>query len=157
MKFLTAPDYQPLCRQLFIFYQTKILQLLPDAKVEHIGSSAIPHAISKGDLDIYIEVESSQFEKAISLLTTLSFKEKQNTLRTPDLCMLESCNGDNVAFQLVRTGSKFQNFLTFRDQLCLSSSLLAQYNSLKQNCIGMHPSEYRQIKASFIEQVLNQK
>ncbi|MFX6048520.1 GrpB family protein, partial [Acinetobacter baumannii] len=94
-------------------------------KIEHIGSSAVPNAISKGDLDIYIEVKSEQFEFAIEQLKTLNFIEKQNTLRTDELCMLESLNNDDVAFQVVVTDSVFTFFLTFRNKL-MSSPLLVK-------------------------------
>ena len=78
MIFLEPEQYQQKCIQLFNSYKKDISTLLPFAKVEHIGSSAIPNAISKGDLDIYIEVMSDQFEFAIEQLKTLNFIEKQN-------------------------------------------------------------------------------
>ena len=107
MIFLEPEQYQKNCVQLFNSYQKDISTLLPYAKIEHIGSSAIPNAISKGDLDIYIEVMPEQFEFAIEQLKTLNFIEKQNTLRTDELCMLESLNNDDVAFQVVVTDSVF--------------------------------------------------
>lgn len=61
MVFLEPEQYQQRCAQLFNSYQKDISALLPFAKIEHIGSSAIPNAISKGDLDIYVEVKPDQF------------------------------------------------------------------------------------------------
>lgn len=61
----------------FNSYQKEISTLLPFAKIEHIGSSAIPNAISKGDLDIYIEVIPEQFEFVIEQLKTLNFIENK--------------------------------------------------------------------------------
>lgn len=154
MQFYPAPEYQPHCAQLFESYKNKIQQLIPFARVEHIGSSAIPNAISKGDLDIYIEVSAQQFLDAIKKLQQLGFKEKPDTLRTHQLCMLQSQVHD-VALQIVVTGSEFQNFLTFRDQLRHHPELVQQYNQLKQSCSGTSPEQYRQIKAIFIQNVLN--
>ncbi|CAM3686628.1 hypothetical protein VIAQ111709_07315 [Vibrio aquimaris] len=45
--------------------------MLPDAVIEHIGSSSIPNAISKGDLDILVGINASELEKAVTRLTTL--------------------------------------------------------------------------------------
>lgn len=117
MVFLEPDQYQQRCAQLFNSYKKDISSLLPFAKIEHIGSSAIPNAISKGDLDIYVEVGPDQFEFAIAQLKTLNFIEKQNTLRTDELCMLKSLNNDDVAFQIVVTHSVFTFFLTFRNKL----------------------------------------
>lgn len=142
-------------RQLFNSYQKDISTLLPFAKIEHIGSSAIPNAISKGDLDIYIEVMSEQFEFAIEQLKTLNFIEKQNTLRTHELCMLESLNNDDVAFQIVVTDSIFTFFLTFKNKLISSPKLVNEYNELKLQCSHLDPDQYRTIKSDFINRVLN--
>lgn len=155
MIFLEPEQYQQRCAQLFNSYQKDISTLLPFAKVEHIGSSAIPNAISKGDLDIYIEVMSEQFEFAIEQLKTLNFIEKQNTLRTHELCMLESLNNDDVAFQIVVTDSIFTFFLAFKNKLINSPTLVNEYNELKLQCSHLDPDQYRTIKSDFINRVLN--
>ncbi|WP_368572539.1 GrpB family protein, partial [Acinetobacter baumannii] len=61
MIFFEPEQYQQRCTQLFSLYRKQISALLPSAQIEHIGSSAIPNAFSKGDLDIYIEVLPDQF------------------------------------------------------------------------------------------------
>ncbi|AZC00667.1 GrpB family protein [Acinetobacter pittii] len=155
MIFLEPEQYQQRCTQLFNSYQKEISTLLPFAKIEHIGSSAIPNAISKGDLDIYVEVKSDQFEFAIAQLKTLNFIEKQNTLRTHELCMLESLNNDDVAFQIVVTDSIFTFFLTFKNKLISSPTLVNEYNQLKLQCSHLDADQYRTIKSDFINRVLN--
>ncbi|KQQ76627.1 GrpB family protein [Acinetobacter sp. Leaf130] len=154
MIFLEPEQYQKKCAQLFNSYQKDISTLLPFVRIEHIGSSSIPNAISKGDLDIYIEVKPEQFEVAIEGLKTLNFIEKQNTLRTHELCMLESLNNDDVAFQIVATGSKFTFFLTFRNKLTTSPALVDEYNQLKLQCSHLDHDQYRTIKSDFITRIL---
>jgi len=154
MVFLEPEQYQQKCAELFNSYKKDISILLPSAKIEHIGSSAIPNAISKGDLDIYIEVKSEHFEFAIAHLKTLNFIEKQNTLRTHELCMLESLNNDDVAFQIVVTDSVFTFFLTFRNKLMDSPALVNEYNQLKLECSHLDHDQYRAIKSDFISRVL---
>ncbi|KRI59784.1 hypothetical protein APC62_16910 [Acinetobacter pittii] len=155
MVFLEPEQYQQRCAQLFNSYQKDISTLLPFAKIEHIGSSAIPNAISKGDLDIYVEVKPDQFKFAIERLKTLNFIEKQNTLRTHELCMLESLNNDDVAFQIVVTDSVFTFFLAFKNKLINSPTLVNEYNQLKLQCSHLDPDQYRTIKSDFINRVLN--
>ncbi|ENX22217.1 hypothetical protein F892_01459 [Acinetobacter vivianii] len=153
MQFFLSTEYQPNCARLFEDYKNKIEQLIPFAVIEHIGSSAIPNAISKGDLDIYIEVSAKDL---VLTIEQLNFKEKLDTLRTQELCMLESSEHD-VALQIVVSGSEFKNFLTFRDQLRHHPDLVQQYNQLKQRCSGFSPQQYRELKSIFIENVLNQE
>ncbi|MFA0709906.1 GrpB family protein [Vibrio splendidus] len=101
MKFYPAEQYQAACNELFIRYERDIKKLIPNARVEHVGASSIPFAVSKGDLDIFVGVELGELEDVIGRLTTLGFTEKLDTLRTPELCMLESTSGDDVALQVV--------------------------------------------------------
>lgn len=100
MKFYPAEQYQTACHEMFARYERDIKKLIPNARVEHVGASSIPSAVSKCDLDIFVGVELGELEDVIGRLTTLGFKEKLDTLRTPELCMLESTSGDDVALQV---------------------------------------------------------
>ena len=157
MKFYPAEQYQTACHEMFARYERDIKKLIPNARVEHVGASSIPSAVSKGDLDIFVGIESSELEYAVEQLATLGFNEKLDTLRTPELCMLESTSSDDVALQLVANGSEFECFLTFRDKLLSAPALVEQYNALKMSCEGWSQEEYSEKKADFIEHVLGLK
>lgn len=47
--------------------KSEALSVLPFARVEHIGSSAVPVSIEKGDLDIFVGVETGMGENVIFL------------------------------------------------------------------------------------------
>ncbi len=57
MKFHLAEQYQVACNELFVRYERDIKKLTPNARVEHVGASSIPFAVSKGDLDIFVGVD----------------------------------------------------------------------------------------------------
>lgn len=156
MRFFNPEEYQAFNEKLFLRYKSKIEEVLPDVRVEHIGASAIPTAISKGDLDIFVGVEAFELESVVELLVTLGFQEKVDTLRTPELCMLEAISNEDVAIQVVASGSEFEFFLIFRDKLRSNMSLVQQYNELKLSCEGLSQDAYRLKKSAFIEQVLGQ-
>ncbi|MEZ8413384.1 GrpB family protein [Vibrio splendidus] len=154
MKFYPAEQYQAACNEMFVRYERDIKTLIPNARVEHVGASSIPFAVSKGDLDIFVGVELGELEDVIERLTILGFNEKLDTLRTPELCMLESTSSDDVALQVVANGSEFECFLRFRDKLRANPELVQQYNTLKMSCEGWPQEEYREKKSDFIEHVL---
>ncbi|MDR5866124.1 GrpB family protein [Halomonas koreensis] len=156
MKFYRAEEYQGSREKQFLRYRDQIKTLAPSAVVEHIGASSIPMAVSKGDLDIFVGVNSAELEKVVLRLTKLGFQEKPDTLRTPELCMLESTSGDDVALQVVAKGSEFEFFLEFRDILRANAALVQQYNELKMSCEGLSPETYRNKKSAFVEHVLAQ-
>ena len=155
MRFLRPSEYQPFCNERFSYYRKVVTGILPQAIVEHIGASAIPNAISKGDLDIFVGVDAAEFESTVLKIIDLGFQEKQDTLRTDELCMLESKHED-VAIQMVANGSKFEDFLVFRDALLADSALVEQYNQLKKSCEGCSEGDYRERKSVFITKVLSE-
>lgn len=82
------------------------------ARLDHVGASAIPGALSKGDLDICVVVEASEHAAAVVVLQGLGYAIKPDTLRTPELCMLQAeCAAPDTALQVVAAGSKFEFFM----------------------------------------------
>ncbi len=154
LKFFKYSQYQERCNQDFEKYRQRILKIIPDARVEHVGSSSIEGSISKGDVDIFVGVEKDEFESTVSALLDLGFTEKQGTLRTTQLCMLESETDESIALQVVANGSKFEFFLHFKKLLISDPVLLSQYNKLKIACTGLDEDEYRRRKSEFIEEAL---
>ena len=155
MELLQSEQYYD--RNLTIFDQLKrvIINAIPFARVEHIGASAIPGAVSKGDLDIFVGVPKNKHEECLEKIISLGFKIKEDTLRTDSLCMLISDEyACDTAIQLVVNGSEFEFFLTFRNKLMRNESLLLEYNRIKQQYQSSSEEEYRKAKSTFINDVL---
>lgn len=154
MKFYTPDEYQEKCSALFHRFYAEISVVLPSAQIEHVGSSSVPGAISKGDLDIYVGVDPPAHSEAVLKLIDCGYKVKADTLRTPELCMLVA--QEDVALQVVAVGSQYEFFIKFRDLLRSNPDLLSQYNNLKQSCAGFSEDRYRAEKSKFIEEALQQ-
>jgi GrpB-like predicted nucleotidyltransferase (UPF0157 family) len=155
MKLLQASEYQAVACSAFASVAEEVSRLLPGARIEHVGASSIPCAISKGDLDICIVVPPHSHASAIQVLEASSYVAKADTLRTPELCMLLSPRQDlDVALQVVAEGSQFEFFMRFRDALRANPLLVEQYNQLKYNFASSSAELYRDEKAKFIEAVL---
>ena len=155
MKFLTPNQYQLEVSRLYEEVREKVHQLLPNARLEHIGASAVPGAISKGDLDVFVGVDRKEVEIAIARLEHNGYRVKADTFRSESLCMLEiDAYEYPVALQVVANGSEFEMFLTFRDALRNSKVLLQEYNQMKHLSKGMSENAYRAKKSAFIENVL---
>jgi GrpB-like predicted nucleotidyltransferase (UPF0157 family) len=158
MKLLEFNEYKEKTDQIFNDVKKKLRDLLPEARLEHIGSSAIHGAISKGDLDIFVGVDIKDHESSFHKLKSIGFKEKPDTLRTHELCMLETEKYNfDVAIQLVANGSNFENFIKFRDMLKNDPLLLKEYNQLKKKTFNKGQDAYRKAKSEFISKVLLSK
>jgi GrpB-like predicted nucleotidyltransferase (UPF0157 family) len=155
MRLLLPVEYQSRLHLRFVQLHDRIKQLLPNSSIEHVGSSSIPGALSKGDLDVCVLVQPNEHLDAIRRLTEVGYVEKIETLRTEQLCMLEwhVCDEEH-AIQLVAQGSSFEMFMTFRDALISDPSLVAKYNQVKLEAAKNADGKYREAKSLFIEAVL---
>jgi GrpB-like predicted nucleotidyltransferase (UPF0157 family) len=155
VRLLRPTVYLPRAEQVFDEVRQQLSAALPDARVDHVGSSAIPGAISKGDIDICVAVRADRFEAGLQVLAGLGYHEAENTLRTPQLCMLKSRRCDiDLALQLIEAGSRFEFFLRFRDALRAAPSLVTEYNELKTAHGPQGAPAYREAKDGFIRRVL---
>jgi len=155
MIFLKPEEFLPKVNAIFEILEKRVRRALPKVDIEHIGSSAIIGAVSKGDLDMLVRVSRVDFNQALSEIQAMGFTIKEGTLRTDSLCMLVTEEFDaDVAIQLIEAGSEFEDFIRFRDLLNADSKLVKTYNELKMNSIHLSPDEYRAKKAIFIQTVL---
>jgi GrpB-like predicted nucleotidyltransferase (UPF0157 family) len=156
----SAPDVRLLnrrdtARTLFDRLSSLIRLALPAARIEHIGSSAIEGAVSKGDLDIFVGVEPEEFHNAIVSIESLGFQIKTESFRNESLCPFTSDDYPlPVGLQLVVNRSEFEIFLVFRDRMNADADLRSSYNQLKRQACDLNEHEYRRVKSNFIENVL---
>lgn len=156
MKFFNPEEYQSKASHIFALLKEKIAEVLPTARVEHIGSSAIEGVISKGDLDIFGGVTNAEFDHACEILASLGFMVKSDTLRTAALCMMECFDYEiDVGIQIVDMTLDQANFIGFRDALRSNPELVLRYNQLKRNSVGLAESDYRTRKSKFITSVIS--
>jgi GrpB-like predicted nucleotidyltransferase (UPF0157 family)/RimJ/RimL family protein N-acetyltransferase len=158
VNFIEPDAYQPLAREVFQQLSQAIRQVLPAARIEHIGSSAIEGALSKGDLDIFVGVEPERFEDAIGTIESLGFQINTRSFRNDSLCPFTADGYPlPVGLQLVANGSDFECFLVFRDRMHADADLRSAYNQLKRQAHGMSAEKYRRVKSDFIETVLRRR
>lgn len=158
MKLLLPEDYQPDLEARFGLVQQRLARALPWARIEHVGASAIPGALSKGDLDVCAIVPQARFDEALSRVRMLGYAAKSGTLQTDRLRMLVPVGAqDEHAVQLVAERSEFDFFVTFRDLLRADPLLVEAYNTIKRNASSLDEEGYRQAKSAFIKRVLDKK
>lgn len=141
---------------VFKHWKTIIECAIPGSRVEHIGSTAIRDALTKGDIDLYVEVPAGKHSDTVAIIETMGFRIKTDTHRDHELCMLESSSVPGLAIQVVARGSKYEFFLTFRDRLNANKSLVEQYNLLKADAAHSSENKYRTVKSQFINKVLHE-
>jgi GrpB-like predicted nucleotidyltransferase (UPF0157 family) len=110
----------------------QLRRLLPTAEIEHIGATAIPGSITKGDVDVMVRVVPAAFRAAADVLGT-HFAIKQPENWTPDFASFGDDTGCELplGIQLVAKDSEADQFVFLRDYFIENPAALADYNRLK--------------------------
>jgi GrpB-like predicted nucleotidyltransferase (UPF0157 family) len=129
--------------------------LLPDAEVHHIGATALPGGVTKGDVDVLVRVSAASFPAAVAAL------RGEFAVRQPDNWTAEFASfGDDAShelplgLQVVVKDSQGDFLLFLRDHLLANPDVLAEYNRLKRAHAGEGAQGYWQAKDAFFSRLL---
>jgi GrpB-like predicted nucleotidyltransferase (UPF0157 family) len=127
--------------------------LLPGARVEHVGSTAVPGSLTKGDLDICVIVAGEKFEGASRVLAErFEIHQPENWSTTLASFTAPREDGIDVGVQLVPAGSPDErDFVGWRDRLRADPDLRAHYDELKRRHQADGMDAYRAAKERLIE------
>jgi GrpB-like predicted nucleotidyltransferase (UPF0157 family) len=71
VNFMREEAFRKKVERLFEEQKNRIQSLLPEADIQHIGSTAIPNSLTKGDLDIQVRIPAELFTVAVSKLSKI--------------------------------------------------------------------------------------
>jgi GrpB-like predicted nucleotidyltransferase (UPF0157 family) len=137
--------------------QSRRLRLrLPGVEIEHVGSTSIPGALTKGDLDLLVRVDAPSFDAAVLALRGLyAVHQPDNWTSTYASFVDPSASDPPVGVQLAVRGSADDLlFAPFREALIDDPALLREYNDLKLSLDGEEYGRYTDVKGAFVERVL---
>ncbi len=140
-------------KKAFLQEKRAIAKILPGINVQHVGSTAIPNSLTKGDLDIQVRVKKKDFAKTVKKLMKLYKKDTENR-RTKTYVGLKKCNGEiPIGIQVTVIGLKEDDFSKLRDILLSNPKHQKEFDSLKKKYNGKTMSEYRRAKAKFFNRL----
>ncbi|MGN7454115.1 GrpB family protein [Paenibacillus pasadenensis] len=132
----------------------RIRELLPDADVQHIGSTAVPGSRTKGDLDLQVRVPQERMAEAEAALERL-YDDNEGSGRTESFRSFKRDDADPpLGVQLTAIGSDMDFFAQLRDALAADPQLRERYDALKLRFDGESMDEYREAKAAFFAEIL---
>lgn len=139
---------------LFEMVQSQVLTLLPTADVQHVGSTAIPGSLTKGDLDVQVRVTAPEYSAAKAQLSKV-YSVNIGGFAADDATSFEDCSSrPTLGIHLTVIGGSVDTQWKFRDLLAASPALREQYDQLKRQFEGQSMEEYRSAKAEFVSRVL---
>ncbi|WP_439891923.1 GrpB family protein [Ralstonia sp. 25C] len=130
-------------------------RLPASADIVHVGSTAIPGCLTKGDLDICVRADRADVAHIDALLAAC-YARNAGSFRSDDFSAFkDDAHQPPLGVQLVARGSELDVFVRFCDCLLRSSELVAAFNALKAAHAGRSMASYRLAKADFIAKVLS--
>jgi GrpB-like predicted nucleotidyltransferase (UPF0157 family) len=150
-----ASELMPQVQRVVSHVSAQLEQLLPDAEIAHIGATAIPGALTKGDVDLAVRIPPGEFQSAVDALNA-HFRIKQPENWTPHFASFGDDDGYELplGIQLVVKDSEDDVFIFLRDYLISNRDALAEYNRLKLQHAKQGPGGYWQAKNSFLAKIL---
>ncbi|WP_052088333.1 GrpB family protein [Paenibacillus wynnii] len=134
MKSVHFYDHRWVCykaQQLFMEHRVKIKQVVPEADIQHIGSTAIPGTLTKGDLDIQVRVTQEQFHQTVKDLSILYSINHGSSITETFQAMKDDSTDPPLGIQVTVMGSDFDFFHKIRDVLLRNESYRRKYDQLK--------------------------
>lgn len=155
VSFLPEVHFRAAVQQRFQELQRELQALIPGAQIEHVGSTAIPGSLTKGDLDVQVRVAAPDYSDAKDRLCEL-YDVNVGGFSGDDAISFEDYSGEpHVGIHLTVVDGSADIQWRFRDRLLGSEALRQEYDDLKRKFEGGSMAEYRNAKERFVSQVLD--
>ena len=140
--------------QLYRSVSQRLIRLLPTgSEIMHVGATAIPGCLTRGNLDIMVRVDEEEFEEADRALASL-FTRRLPVGGSNFATFEDAGSKPHLGIQLVARGGASDVFERFRDRLNASPALIREYNALKRDHDGAPMAEYQSARDRFIQRTL---
>lgn len=140
---------------LFVATRSRLWAVLPAwAEISHVGATAIPDCLTKGDLDIVVRVPPDQFRAADAALACMYQRNTGSTRDHSFSAFEDAAASPPLGIQLTAIGGPHDVFHFFLDALLAQPERVAEYNSVKRAFVGRSMADYRAAKNVFIANVL---
>ncbi len=157
VRFQPYEEVRERAEEAFREHHARLSALLPFADIQHVGSTAIPGARTKGDLDIQVRVPPERFAEAEALLAT-RYARNEKSERTPAFASFQDESLPvPLGLQLTAMGGSHDFFSRARDLLLADPARVAEYDALKARWEGRPMEAYREEKSAFFEKLLGSR
>jgi GrpB-like predicted nucleotidyltransferase (UPF0157 family) len=153
---LLAPaQYQDAAIAAYEDAELLLTSILPDARIEHVGATAVAGAHSRGDVDVCVAVPRGTFDEALGVLVEAGcLQRSQEDAADRHAALAMPTARVPVTLQLIETGSGHESLMRVRDALRTSAALLARLDAIKAETAAQGDAVYTAAKRRFFEKLL---
>jgi len=154
---LTAVEkLTPVAQKVVTDFEKLLRALLPRCRIEHVGATAMPDGVTKGDVDINIRVLSDDFGLVVDALRHRGgFQEAQPRNWSETFASFSDVSRALPVGLHVTVARSPDDFLVpLRDLMLRDESLRRQYDRVKREAASLGPDGYWAAKNAFLTDVL---
>ena len=152
---LAPRQYQDVAVAAYEDAELLLSAILPDARIEHVGASAVPGAYSRGGVDICVAAPRGAFDEALGVLCEAGYLQRSLDDGGDRRAMLAAPHGAvPVTLRLIESGSAQESLMRFRDALRTDPALLSRYNALRIDAAPLGSTAYSGAKSAFVANIL---
>ncbi|MDP3727615.1 MAG: GrpB family protein [bacterium] len=152
--FKKSDEVRERAEQLFAEQKERLVRLIPSADIQHIGGTAVPGLLTKGDLDLNVRVSKEIFAPTVEKLKELyTINQPANWTNTFASFKDDTSFVLPLGVQVTVLGSLDDHFVKHRDALLNNPALVMEFNELKKKFDGKDMANYRSAKAEFLKRV----
>ena len=150
-----ADDLQPAAGLIVEAIRARLAALMPGLEVHHVGATALPASVTKGDVDVVVRVSSAQFSALVEALKP-RFTEKQRENWTAEFASFGDYGSYAlpVGVQVVVRDSENDVFVFLRDYFIAHPDQLREYDRVKAEHASEGPQAYWHAKDAFLSSIL---
>lgn len=153
VRFVREESIRQKVSSAFRDHQKFLKALMPYAELTHIGSTAVEGSLTKGDLDILVEVPKEKFNEA-NVLLSKHFERNLESERSDTFSSFKNDELDPSLGLQVCAEKESMGFRQLLFKMKTDPEFLTAYNALKKFHEGKSEEEYWEAKSKFIKDFL---
>ena len=152
---LAPRHYQEVATAAYEDAELLLSAILPDARIEHVGASAIPGAYSRGGVDVCVAAPRDAFDESLGVLCEAGYLQRSQADGVDRHAVFASSQGAvPLTLQLIESGSAHESLMRLCDALRADPALVSRYNALKIEAGPRGATAYADAKARFVAETL---
>lgn len=149
-------------KKLFNKEKSRLRKVIPDATIEHVGSTAVQGLGGKGIIDIAIRIPGNKAEQFIRKLKKLGYESSKEHAKNSERIFIKRTikyagEKRQVHVHLVLNKEFWNSFILIRDYLRENTTESERYAKIKKEAIKYANGDgrrYREYKNDFLKSLL---
>lgn len=130
--------------------RTELGELLGGVEIVHIGATALPDGLTKGDVDVNVRVPEDRFDEAVAALSMRYERAQQHNWTATYASFVDPTAELPLGVQVTVLGSRDDFLVELHRRLAEDPAVRDAYNRLKQDRAPQGAASYWQAKNEFL-------